>query len=239
MNKVDLHLKKLVKKYIKKLRDYGRPLKLLSVSISKEVDNFIKKKAKSCGVSSNSLMGALIEEQLGMITLRSNMVTRKFVLGVVGSFLEHIFKHWKYYKSHLANLRRTLMFYDIFISAIRHLPENSKHSLYINPKDPLIEDLPVVFGDKYTKEIGDLIYSAWPASLLDPITGQYVEPEGDEYSEEKKFAGFTSVRESRAQKRFLDSVRLHPRISFAISLMELRNGKRRKRLEKIFEKIKV
>lgn len=85
---------------------------------------------------------------------------------IVASFLQHIADNWETYKDNLPGLRRTMMFYNEFASGIRYLPENSipvdERDLYFNPKDPLIDDLPKFFGERYTEEIENLVYGAWP-----------------------------------------------------------------------------
>jgi hypothetical protein len=87
-------------------------------------------------------------------------LTAKEVERFVNRFLEHIAAHWDFYRQHLPHLRRTMVVYDEFSMATRFLPEAPG----FNPKNPLIEDLPKVFGRRYTEKIYRLVYDAWGSS---------------------------------------------------------------------------
>jgi hypothetical protein len=56
-----------------------------------------------------------------------------------------------------------MMYYNEFAYGIRTLPENKNYRIEFSPRDLLMdENQREVFGDKYTDEIGSLIYDAWP-----------------------------------------------------------------------------
>lgn len=99
--------------------------------------------------------------------LKQEEVTR-----IINSFFIHIAENWNIYRNNLSNLRRTMMYYNEFAYGIRYLPENQDsdidpedESFWIefNPKDPLLDgSLKTAFGDRFTEEIGILVYDAWP-----------------------------------------------------------------------------
>lgn len=111
--------------------------------------------------------------------MKPKRLTEGQVRKIIDAFLQHIADNWKFYQKHLPHLRRTMMFYNEFAYGIRWLPENAGCAIEFNPKDPLIEDLPEVFGSSHTKTIGNLIYGAWPLRVeFKPWIG-YEEPIDD------------------------------------------------------------
>lgn len=95
---------------------------------------------------------------------------------IISSFLAHIAHNWETYKHNLPALRRTMMFYNEFAYGIRSLPENNGCSIEFNPKDPLLDDLRAHFGERFTEEIADLIYDAWPLRAVTRPWDGYEEP---------------------------------------------------------------
>lgn len=201
-----------------------------------------------------------------------NRLTPDAVRAIVMSFLEHIAEHWDVYIKNLPHLRRTLMMYNEFAYGIRFLPENTNPTqddvgIEFNPKDPLLDDVPKVFGDKFTEEIGSLIYDAWPLRHRHMWRG-YVEPKkikttdalelakipgagfalfngkpmelGPSGTPTLWFRGFTTAKEFPWQKDFLDAVRKHPRVRLGIELMRRKIRNEQKRYDrKIVRRIKI
>lgn len=79
---------------------------------------------------------------------------------LINSFWVHIRDNWNIYKDNLPQLGHTMMYYNELVYGVRFLPTPEGH--YINPKYPILEDLPDIFGNAYTDEIGSLVYDAWP-----------------------------------------------------------------------------
>lgn len=121
-----------------------------------------------------------------------------------------------------------------------HTEEDEKYDLIINPYDPFRThgEMEVCFADALTPQIADLLYDAWPKRIelnehlgYEDLTESEVTAlkekaklEGDGENSydfpDPRFAGFTNVEEFPAQRRFLDSIRRHPRIVEGVQLME-------------------
>lgn len=146
-------------------------------------------------------------------------LTENDVKTILDSLFAHIRDNWEFYKDHLPHLRKTMIFYETLRFVVHSLPENKNNHLSFF-KEPILYDFPKVFGDRYTKEIGVLVYDAWllcgvPHMDKAPFTTLESEqrtrncPGG---TLERAYSGFRRVKEFLAQKNFLDTIRNHPRI---------------------------